>query len=73
MGGTRGDVDIVNVDRAVGDTGDSTYGMKQSGFADARGAGDCECFAGGNSERDVVNNDGVVECNGKIRNVKHDS
>ena len=26
-----------------------------------------------NSERDVVNNDGVVECNGKIRNLKHDS
>ena len=73
MGGKRGDVDIVNVDGAFGDTSDAADGMKQSGFANARGAGDCESLAGGNSERDVVNNDGVVECNGKIRNLKHGS
>ena len=73
MGGKRGDVDIVNVDGAVGDTSDAADGMKQSGLANAGWAGDCKSLTGGNSERDVVNNDGVVEGNRKIRNLKHGS
>ena len=73
MGGKRGDVDIVNMNSALGDTSDAADGMKQSGFANAGWAGDCKSLAAGNSERDVVNDDGVVECNGKIRNLKHGS
>ncbi len=73
MGGKRGDVDIVNVDCAVSGANDSADGMKQCGFADARWAGNRQRFASRHCERNVVDNDGVVEGDREIRNLKHDS
>mgnify|MGYP006162273625 CR=1 FL=1 len=66
VGGKRCDVDIVNVHSSVSGANDAADGVKQSGFADARWAGDCKCFTGGNDQRKIVNNDCAVECNRKI-------
>ena len=73
MGGKQGDVDIINVNSAVGCANDSADGVKQSGFADAGWAGDSKCLSSGNYQRKIVHDDGVAERNRKIRNLKHDS
>ena len=63
MRGHGCDVGVVNVHSSARYANNATDGVKQSGLADTRRARDRKCFAGGNNERDIVHDDGVVERN----------
>ena len=66
MGGKRGDVDIVNMNTSVRCTNNAADGVKQCCFANARWACDCQRFTSRHGERNVINDDGVVEFHGEI-------